>query len=222
MAERCILQGLKAAGIVRGDVEDLLQRRVAALFMPHGPHAGFLATAACLLSVPARAKPRNVACRQKAWLSYGAPSRVAASMGSALAVVQDWALIVVVFAGLGHLLGIDTHDVGGYQPGLPPRSDLPGLRSLRTARLASDPIFHQLLDLYSARLTLRRGHAGAHGRVLEPGMVLTVEPGCYFNPFLLEPALRDPATASNLVRERIKPLLVRQFAYPCFKNMQAP
>lgn len=36
VAERCILQGLKGAGIVRGDVEDMLQRRVAALFMPHG------------------------------------------------------------------------------------------------------------------------------------------------------------------------------------------
>lgn len=36
--------------------------------------------------------------------------------------------------GLGHLLGIDTHDVGGYLPGLPPRIDQPGLRSLRTAR----------------------------------------------------------------------------------------
>lgn len=39
--------------------------------------------------------------------------------------------------GLGHLLGLDTHDVGGYAPGTPPRIDKPGLRSLRTAR--SDP-----------------------------------------------------------------------------------
>ena len=40
-------------------------------------------------------------------------------------------------AGLGHLLGLDTHDVGGYAPGTPPRIDKPGLSSLRTAR--SDP-----------------------------------------------------------------------------------
>ncbi|XP_043808030.1 xaa-Pro dipeptidase isoform X2 [Manihot esculenta] len=35
--------------------------------------------------------------------------------------------------GLGHLLGIDTHDPGGYLKG-PNRSKEPGLRSLRTAR----------------------------------------------------------------------------------------
>lgn len=36
--------------------------------------------------------------------------------------------------GLGHLLGIDTHDVGGYGVGLPPRSTRPGLKSLRLGR----------------------------------------------------------------------------------------
>ena len=36
--------------------------------------------------------------------------------------------------GLGHLLGLDTHDVGGYGVGLPPRSTRPGLRSLRLGR----------------------------------------------------------------------------------------
>ena len=37
------------------------------------------------------------------------------------------------------MLGIDTHDVGGYGPGLPERIDKPGLRSLRTARSTSQP-----------------------------------------------------------------------------------
>lgn len=52
--------------------------------------------------------------------------------------------------GLGHLLGLDVHDVGGYLPGHPARSTLPGLRKLRMARK------------------------------LLAGMVLTIEPGCYF------------------------------------------
>ncbi|CDJ42604.1 prolidase, putative [Eimeria tenella] len=35
--------------------------------------------------------------------------------------------------GLGHFMGMDTHDVGGFTPSSPP-SDLPGLRYLRTTR----------------------------------------------------------------------------------------
>ncbi|KAJ2000767.1 hypothetical protein GGI04_004017 [Coemansia thaxteri] len=35
--------------------------------------------------------------------------------------------------GIGHLIGIDTHDVGGYPPGTP-RIDAPGLRYLRARR----------------------------------------------------------------------------------------
>ena len=61
--------------------------------------------------------------------------------------------------GLGHFLGLNTHDVGGYPPAGPARSARPGFSRLRTARL------------------------------LQPGMVITVEPGCYFNPVLLLPAL---------------------------------
>lgn len=111
LAERTILEGLRAAGLLSGDVADMIDADVGALFMPHG---------------------------------------------------------------LGHLIGVDTHDVGGYLPGCPPRSDRPGLSRLRTAR------------------------------VLEPGMVITVEPGCYFIDALLDGALADPARARFLVRERVE------------------
>lgn len=63
--------------------------------------------------------------------------------------------------GLGHLMGLDVHDVGGYLSFTPPRSTLPGLSSLRC------------------------------GRYLSVNTVITVEPGIYFVKFLLEQAFVD-------------------------------
>jgi Xaa-Pro dipeptidase len=63
--------------------------------------------------------------------------------------------------GLGHFMGIDVHDVGGYLSFTPQRSDQVGLRNLRTSRY------------------------------LAPNNVITVEPGIYFIPFLLDMALND-------------------------------
>jgi Xaa-Pro dipeptidase len=63
--------------------------------------------------------------------------------------------------GLGHFIGIDTHDVGGYLPGHPERSSLPGLAKLRMSR------------------------------ILKANMVLTVEPGCYFIDHLLDASLTE-------------------------------
>lgn len=77
--------------------------------------------------------------------------------------------------GLGHFLGLDTHDVGGYPKGTK-IIDRPGLRYLR------------------ARITF------------EPGMMLTIEPGIYFIPALLEPAFEDSNTARYLNKSRLKKL----------------
>ena len=96
-AARAILEGLADADVVRGDVDDMMEKNVFALFFPHG---------------------------------------------------------------LGHFLGLDTHDVGGYPKGVD-RIDRPGIRFLRARR------------------------------DLQPGMVVTIEPGCYFIPALLKPALED-------------------------------
>ncbi|CAF1291995.1 unnamed protein product [Adineta ricciae] len=70
LAERTQLEHLKAAGLVQGDIEEMMSARLCAVFMPHG---------------------------------------------------------------LGHFIGIDTHDVGGY-PNPQSRSTLVGLKSLRTDR----------------------------------------------------------------------------------------
>lgn len=52
--------------------------------------------------------------------------------------------------GLGHLVGLDVHDVGSYLEHCPPRPTAPGVNRLRFAR------------------------------ELKAGMYVTIEPGCYF------------------------------------------
>jgi Xaa-Pro dipeptidase len=73
--------------------------------------------------------------------------------------------------GLGHFMGCDVHDVGGYLEGHPERPTRPGTRSLRTAR------------------------------TLEEGMVLTIEPGLYFIEPVLDAALANPDHARFFVPE---------------------
>lgn len=67
--------------------------------------------------------------------------------------------------GLGHLIGLYVHDVGGYPSSAPARSPEPGLCWLRTQR------------------------------DLEKGMVITVEPGIYFNDPWINSALKKPEQA---------------------------
>ncbi|CAH8630942.1 unnamed protein product [Schistosoma margrebowiei] len=76
--------------------------------------------------------------------------------------------------GLGHLLGCDVHDVGGYLNDTPSRSSQPGLKNLRTARL------------------------------LQTNMVMTVEPGCYFIERLLNQALSSDILSKFIDRGQIE------------------
>lgn len=109
---RIILHGLKEIEIVRGDIDEMMENNIFALFFPHG---------------------------------------------------------------LGHFLGLDTHDVGGYPKGVN-RIDRPGVRFLRVRR------------------------------ELEAGMVITVEPGIYFIPALLKPALINREQAPFLNAKKIESL----------------
>lgn len=77
--------------------------------------------------------------------------------------------------GLGHLIGLRVHDVGGYGPNLPPKlTHLAGLKSLRTRRQ------------------------------LKAGVAITVEPGCYFNHLMISQAYDNPEISKYLVKEQIE------------------
>jgi Xaa-Pro dipeptidase len=76
--------------------------------------------------------------------------------------------------GVGHLLGLDVHDVGGYLSFTPERSNELGLKSLRSARY------------------------------LSVNTVMTIEPGVYFIPFLLEKAFKDAKIAKYFNESKIK------------------
>lgn len=112
MAARIMMGGLKKLGIVVGNIDEIMEQNIFALFFPHG---------------------------------------------------------------LGHFLGLDTHDVGGYPKGVE-KIDRPGIKFLRARR--------ELL----------------------PGMVITIEPGIYFVPAVLEPAINDPEQSKFLNVEMVKSL----------------
>lgn len=68
--------------------------------------------------------------------------------------------------GLGHQLGLDVHDVGGYAPGM-----------------GKGPVKEEL------EVNLRCA------RAVKQNYVLTVEPGFYFAPFLMEDVMKDSNTS---------------------------
>ncbi|KAK6139588.1 hypothetical protein DH2020_026667 [Rehmannia glutinosa] len=92
--------------------------------------------------------------------------------GDVDAMVHERLGAVFMPHGLGHLLGIDTHDPGGYLK-VERRPKEPGLKSLRTSR--------ELLE----------------------GMVITVEPGCYFIDALLLPAMENTQTSRYFNHDQI-------------------
>lgn len=75
--------------------------------------------------------------------------------------------------GLGHLIGLDIHDVGGYLTHCPKKPTQVGLTKLRFAR------------------------------DLKAGMYVTIEPGCYFIKPLLTAAYENPAQSKFLVKENL-------------------
>lgn len=106
LSYRVACERLRAAGLLKGSVDDMMAANVGAVFMPHG---------------------------------------------------------------LGHLIGLDTHDVGGYPGGGRARDPRPGHSNLRC------------------------------GRDLADGMAITVEPGIYFIDHLLDMALADPEVWCGVV-----------------------
>ncbi len=76
--------------------------------------------------------------------------------------------------GLGHFIGLDAHDVGGYLSFTPSRPTEIGLSSLRTAR------------------------------TLVKGNVITNEPGIYFIQPLLEKAFKDETISKYFNDDKIK------------------
>jgi len=110
LAYKIILEKLTEGGLLSGDVDEMMDVNLGAVFMPHG---------------------------------------------------------------LGHFMGLDTHDVGGRPKGHK-KQTLAGFSNLRCC-----------LEL-------------------EPNMVLTVEPGIYFNDYSLDQALANPDQAKFINTEMLE------------------
>ena len=90
--------------------------------------------------------------------------------GDADEIVDSGALAVFYPHGLGHGMGLDDHDIGGWPKGAK-KGDQPHSSFVR------------------------------YGRLLKPGTVITVEPGCYFVPQLYEKAFNDPKISKYIDKD---------------------
>lgn len=99
---------------------------------------------------------------------------------------------------------------GVLRPGCPPKShDKIGNACCRNMLMFALLIAPDTAQPQGVCSLACRHRSLVRGRALEAGMVITVEPGCYFNEFTLRPALADASVAHLLVPERIEPFMVR-------------
>jgi len=110
-------------------------------------------------------------------------------------LIESNIILVLYPHGLGHLIGLNVHDDG---------LGLVVQKPIKSRRLASVE-FHSISsdDAIAPPPSTRRIAAGvstyaAPSTKLEPGMLLTVEPGIYFNPAQIDIALSTPYMAQYL------------------------
>jgi len=95
--------------------------------------------------------------------------------------------------GLGHHLGLEVHDVSPD-----PR---PSVTSDDLSEASTNALPHPLPPAFDFSCSSLYSSSGSSA-ILEPGMVITIEPGIYFNRFLLEKFfLNDPAQCKFIDRE---------------------
>ncbi|KAF9962766.1 hypothetical protein BGZ65_008051 [Modicella reniformis] len=114
--------------------------------------------------------------------------------------------------GLGHLLGLNVHDDGlGISIQIPAKKPTESLMNHKELPVQFHPVHvatEQLGDLPPP--SIRRNKAMGSSLYatpttrLEPGMLLTVEPGIYFNPAQIETALANPLLAPYLNEATIR------------------